>query len=112
MKNIIIFGGAGFIGTNLTKRLLDEGNKVLCVDNYFTGRLVNINQFLKNQNYLCWNADITNKETFEKIDDIIVDYAITTKMSSEEILDCLFEMGADDKDSIFYDTYNSIKMNL
>lgn len=48
----------------------------------------------------------------EKIDDIIVDYAITTKMSSEEILDCLFEIGADDKDSIFYDTYNSIKMNL
>lgn len=71
MKNIIIFGGAGFIGTNLTKRLLDEGNKVLCIDNYFTGRLVNINQFLKNQNYMCWNADITNKETFEKIDDII-----------------------------------------
>lgn len=48
----------------------------------------------------------------EQIDDIIVDYAITTKMSSEEILDCLFEMGADNKDSIFYDTYNSIKMNL
>lgn len=71
MKNIIIFGGAGFIGTNLTKRLLDEGNKVLCVDNYFTGRLVNINQFLKNQNYICWNADITNKDTFEEINDII-----------------------------------------
>ena len=71
MKNIIIFAGAGFIGTNLTKRLLDEGNKVLCIDNYFTGRLVNINQFLKNQNYLCWNADITDKETFEKIDEII-----------------------------------------
>ena len=71
MKNIIIFGGAGFIGTNLTKRLLDEGNKVLCIDNYFTGRLVNINQFLKNQNYLCWNADITDKATFEKIDNVI-----------------------------------------
>ena len=71
MKNIIIFGGAGFIGTNLTKRLLAEGNKVLCVDNYFTGRLVNINQFLKNQNYLCWTADITDKETFEEIDDVI-----------------------------------------
>ena len=71
MKNIIIFGGAGFIGTNLTKKLLDEGNKVLCIDNFFTGRLVNINQFLKNQNYLYWNTDITDKETFEKIDDII-----------------------------------------
>ena len=48
----------------------------------------------------------------EKLDDIIVDFATTTKMSSEEILDCLFEIGADDKNSIFYDTYNSIKMNL
>lgn len=71
MKNIIIFGGAGFIGTNLTKRLLDEGNKVLCIDNFFTGRLVNINLFLKNQNYLYWNTDITDKETFEKIDNVI-----------------------------------------
>lgn len=45
----------------------------------------------------------------EKLDDIIVDYAITTKMSGDEILDCLFEVGADDKDSIFHDTYMQIK---
>ena len=38
MKNIIIFGGAGFIGTNLTKKLLEEGNKIICVDNFYTGR--------------------------------------------------------------------------
>lgn len=48
----------------------------------------------------------------ENIDNIIVDYSITTKMSSEEILDCLFEVGADNKDSIFYDTYNTMKMNM
>ncbi len=47
----------------------------------------------------------------ESIDDIIVDYAITTKMSAEEIKDCLLEVGADNKDSIYYDTYNSIKMD-
>ena len=45
----------------------------------------------------------------EKLDDIIVDYAITTKMSSEEILNCLYEIGADNKNSIYYDTYNMIK---
>ena len=33
-------------------------------------------------------------------------------MSSEEILDCLFEVGADNKDSIFYDTYNTMKINM
>lgn len=48
----------------------------------------------------------------EDIDNIIVDYAITTKMSADEILSCLFEMGADDKNSIFHDDYTSIKMNL
>lgn len=48
----------------------------------------------------------------EDIDNIIVDYAITTKMSADEILSCLFEMGADDKNSIFHDDYNNIKMNL
>lgn len=48
----------------------------------------------------------------EKLDDIIVDYSITTKMSSDEIMDCLFEMGADDKNSIFYDTYCTLKMNM
>lgn len=48
----------------------------------------------------------------EDIDDIIANYAIDTRMSEEEILSCLFEMGADDKKSIFHDTYNSIKMNF
>lgn len=48
----------------------------------------------------------------ENLDNIIVDYAITTKMSSEEILDCLFELGADDKNSIYHEKYNSIKFNL
>lgn len=48
----------------------------------------------------------------EQIDDIIVNYSIDTKMSVEEIMDCLFEIGADDKKSIFNETYNSIKMNL
>ncbi len=48
----------------------------------------------------------------EQLDEILADYSITTKMSAEEIMNCLFEMGADDKNSIFYDTYNSIKINL
>ena len=78
MKNIIIFGGAGFIGTNLTKRLLDKGNKIICVDNYFTGRQTNINQFLNNENYYCLVADITEKETFIKLENIIEDFFFNT----------------------------------
>ena len=51
MKHIIIFGGAGFIGTNLTKRLLSDGHKIICVDNLFTGRQTNINNFMLNYLY-------------------------------------------------------------
>lgn len=74
MKNIIIFGGAGFIGTNLTRHLLDKGNKVLCIDNFFTGRLENINNFIKDDNYLYINDDITKKETFIELENIIEEY--------------------------------------
>lgn len=35
MKRILISGGAGFIGSHLCERLLDEGNDVICIDNYF-----------------------------------------------------------------------------
>ena len=62
---------------------------------------------VKNQN---WNNFYNG--IVEKVDDIIVDYAITTKMSEEEILNCLFAVGADHKDSIFHETYCNIKMNI
>lgn len=62
---------------------------------------------VKNKNWQPYYDNIV-----EKIDDIIVDYSITTKMSSEEIMSCLFDMGADDKNSIFHEDYNKIKMNL
>src|SRR6185436_12501879 len=39
---ILITGGAGFIGSHLCERLLSEGNEVLCLDNFFTGRRENI----------------------------------------------------------------------
>ena len=74
MKNVIIFGGAGFIGTNLAEKLLAEGNKVICIDNFCTCRLSNIDKFLSNKNYYCWVADITDKGTFIALKDIIEDF--------------------------------------
>ena len=41
-KRILVTGGAGFLGSHLCERLLDEGHEVLCVDNFFTGRRSNI----------------------------------------------------------------------
>ena len=42
MKRILITGGAGFIGSHLCERLLNEGNEVICLDNYFTGAQVRV----------------------------------------------------------------------
>jgi UDP-glucuronate decarboxylase len=47
-KRILITGGAGFLGSHLCERLLDEGNNILCLDNFYTGRKENISHLLSN----------------------------------------------------------------
>ncbi|WP_143961612.1 UDP-glucuronic acid decarboxylase family protein [Litoribacter populi] len=59
MKRILVTGGSGFIGSHLCKRLLDEGNEVLCVDNFFTGRRENVHKLLDNKNFELLRHDIT-----------------------------------------------------
>ncbi|MEA2740539.1 MAG: UDP-glucuronate decarboxylase [Acetobacteraceae bacterium] len=58
-KRILITGGAGFLGSHLAERLLNEGNDILCVDNYFTGRKDNIAQLLGNKNFEAYRHDVT-----------------------------------------------------
>ncbi|WP_428533033.1 UDP-glucuronic acid decarboxylase family protein [Rhodopila sp.] len=58
-KRILITGGAGFLGSHLGERLLHEGNDILCVDNYFTGRKDNISQLLGNKNFEAHRHDVT-----------------------------------------------------
>ena len=45
---VLVTGGAGFVGSHLCRRLLDRGDNVICVDNYFTGTRDNIAQMLEN----------------------------------------------------------------
>jgi UDP-glucuronate decarboxylase len=59
MKRILVTGGAGFIGSHLCKRLLDLGNEVICVDNYFTGSKHNIIQLLDNPYFELIRHDVT-----------------------------------------------------
>ena len=58
-KNLIT-GGAGFLGSNLVKRLLDANEEVICLDNFFTGRKNNIDQFLDNPKFKYINHDVVD----------------------------------------------------
>lgn len=59
MKKILVTGGAGFIGSHLCKRLLDEGHEVICVDNLFTGTKSNIIPLLENKRFEFIRHDVT-----------------------------------------------------
>ncbi|MGY8763162.1 MAG: UDP-glucuronic acid decarboxylase family protein [Fidelibacterota bacterium] len=56
---ILITGGAGFIGSHLCERLINDGNDVLCVDNYFTGTKSNIIHLLDNHQFELMRHDVT-----------------------------------------------------
>jgi len=56
---ILVTGGAGFIGSHLCERLLGEGNEVLCLDNFFTGRRENILHLLDNPHFELLRHDVT-----------------------------------------------------
>lgn len=55
---ILVTGGAGFIGNHLCRRLLKEGNRVICVDNFFTGLKKHIADLLQNENFKLIEHDI------------------------------------------------------
>jgi len=57
-KRILVTGGAGFIGSHLSERLLGEGNEVVCVDNFFTGSKENIGHLLSNPYFEVMRHDI------------------------------------------------------
>ena len=65
MNRILITGGAGFIGSHLCERLLNEGNEVVCLDNFFTGRKANITHLLDNKNFELVRHDVTEPIMFE-----------------------------------------------
>ena len=61
-KKVLVTGGAGFIGSNLCEALLEKQNKVVCLDNFATGKRENIAGFLNNGNFTLIEGDIRNLE--------------------------------------------------
>jgi len=59
-SKVLVTGGAGFIGSNLIEVLLKQNNKVICLDNFSTGKRENINEFLSNKNFTLIEGDIRN----------------------------------------------------
>lgn len=69
MKRILVTGGAGFIGSHLCAKLLECGNKVICLDNLFTGSVENIKPLLGDKNFKFFEHDIT-EEYQDEVDEI------------------------------------------
>ncbi len=67
---ILITGGAGFIGSNLTKYLLNQGHEIIVVDNFFSGQKENIKEFLNNPKFKLIVQDIRQPLKLSGIDRI------------------------------------------
>ena len=59
MRNLVT-GGAGFLGSHLIDRLVNDSEEVICLDNYFTGRKTNIDKWLGNKNFELIRHDVVN----------------------------------------------------
>jgi len=68
-KRILVTGGAGFLGSHLCERLVNEGHDVICLDNYFTGRKKNVEHLMDIKNFELLRHDIT-MPIFVEIDQI------------------------------------------
>ena len=58
MKRILVTGGAGFLGSHLCERLINEGHEVICLDNFFTGNKRNVAHLLNNSNFEIMRHDV------------------------------------------------------
>ncbi len=68
-KRILVTGGAGFLGSHLCEKLLNQGNEVICLDNYFTGQKENIAHLLGNPYFELIRHDVT-MPFFIEVDEI------------------------------------------
>ncbi len=88
MKKYLVTGGAGFIGSNIVSKILEQGNFVRVLDNFFTGKQENIKEFLDNKNFELIEGDITDlgvaKKAVKGIDFVLHQAAVPSVPRSIE----------------------------
>lgn len=65
MNTVLVTGGTGFLGSNLCIRLIREGNRVICLDNNYTGRLSNVESIRDNPNFMFVEQDVCSPLVFD-----------------------------------------------
>ena len=69
---ILVTGGAGFIGSNLCESLIEHGDQIVCLDNFSTGKIENIESLLTNPNFKLITGDIRNLScTFQRVNSTV-----------------------------------------
>ena len=62
---VLVAGGAGFIGSHLCDRLINEGHRVLCIDNLYTGRMDNVQHLLESPRFTYAIHDVTAPMSYD-----------------------------------------------
>ena len=85
MKKILLIGGAGYIGTEITRFFLRKNYHVICYDNFIYNHLFSVNEFIKNKNYTLINDDLRNLDNLSKLIDGISDIILLAGLVGDPI---------------------------
>jgi dTDP-glucose 4,6-dehydratase len=75
MSRIVLTGGAGFIGSHLSERLISDGHEVVCIDNFITGSRGNIKHLLSNNKFTLIEHDVSKPITIDGKVDVVLHFA-------------------------------------
>lgn len=107
MSRILITGGTGFIGSNLAKRLVEDGHEITIIDNLFTSSTTNIQDIISNVKY--FNIDLSNKHNVNDLDNIfrLGEFDICYHLAASIGVKLIYK----DSSSALHNSFN-INMNL
>ena len=76
MVRVLVTGGAGFLGSHLCEKLVERGDYVICLDNYFSGRHENIQHLIGKNNFEVIRHDVQNPILLE-VDHVVLCHVLT-----------------------------------